>query len=335
MRKVIYLILPAFIFLCSAFAQESDTPFSVPAGWPEPAYDFSSNPLRKPVIELGKALFFDPVLSRDNTISCASCHLPQTGFSHTDHDLSHGIENRIGTRNSPALVNLAWSRSFMWDGAVHNLDMQALAPITNPDEMDESMPKVIAKLQALPAYRSQFAKAFADSQVTGEHALKALSQYMLTLISCRAKYDLVQNGEAVFNEYEQRGYSLFKRHCASCHTEPLFTNNSFETIGLPPDTSLHDTGRMKITGKPADLHKYKVPSLRNIEVTYPYMHDGRFKSLQMVLFHYSSGIEKSNNLPRRLKGGLPLNEENKRDLIAFLKTLTDETFLHNPNYLPN
>ena len=308
--------------------------FVVPKGWPLPVYNFRENELRPAAIELGRSLFFDPILSRNGTVSCASCHLPQTAFSHTDHDLSHGIDNRIGPRNSPALMNLAWSSSFMWDGSVHHLDLQPLSPISNPDEMDESLDHVTEKLNAIPAYRKQYKEAFSDSLVTGEKTLKAISQFMLTLVSCNSKYDKVRLGEAAFEAGEAHGYQIFQQKCATCHTEPLFTNYTFENNGLVPDTSLHDTGRMKVTGLAKDLGKYKVPTLRNIEVSYPYMHDGRFRNLQMVLFHYAEGITKSAGVSKKLKGGISLTETDKRDLIAFLKTLTDEEFLNNPNFQP-
>jgi cytochrome c peroxidase len=272
------------------------------------------------------------MLSRNNTISCASCHLPNTAFTHVDHDLSHGIEGRIGKRNSPALMNLAWSKAFMWDGAVNHLDVQALAPITNHDEMDESLANIVQKLQRTPTYVALYKAAFGDTLITGEHTLKALSQFMLTLISADSKYDKVMRGEASFNEYEAKGYTLFKSNCASCHREPLFTNGAFENNGLPVDTTLNDKGRIAITHRLTDSLKFKVPTLRNIEVSYPYMHDGRFKSLQMVLFHYTEGIAHTPALSLQLSKKMVLNEADKQALIAFLRALTDEAFLHNPSY---
>ncbi len=336
MKKIAVLCLIAIAVAASAFNPVEEPVLSIPAGWPKPVYDFNANPLSEAKIQLGRKLFFDPGLSRNNTISCASCHLPQTAFTHVDHDLSHGIGGRIGTRNSPALMNLAWGRSFMWDGAIHHLDVQALAPIAHPDEMGSAIADVVQHLQKTNNYSALFGKAFGDTTITGEHTLKALAQFMLTLISADSKYDRVMRKEAgaAFNEYEAKGYSLFKSACASCHTEPLFTNGDFENNGLPVDTTLNDSGRMKVTGKESDRGKFKVPTLRNVEVTYPYMHDGRFRSLQMVLFHYSNGIHQSNTLAPQLRKGISLNEEEKRNLIAFLKTLTDEAFLHNVKFGP-
>ena len=314
-----------FYFLLMAampiFSPEA-APLKYPEYWPAPSYDFSKNPLTKPGIELGRKLFYDPILSRDSTISCSSCHLSYTAFTHVDHDLSHGIHDRIGTRNSPALMNLAWASSFMWDGAVNHLDMQALAPISNPVEMDETIENVVKKIQRKTPYPTLFFSAFGDSTVTGEHLLKAIAQFELTLISANAKYDRVMRSEATFSEQENKGYILFKNNCARCHSEPFFTNHSFEKNGLPLDTTLNDFGRMAITQQPADSLKFKVPTLRNIEFSYPYMHDGRFRKLGEVLGHYS----KNKAL------GIELSSNEKVDLTAFLLTLTDREFLFNPDF---
>jgi cytochrome c peroxidase len=331
MKKLAILLAVAISAAVCSF-RSADTAFNTPKGWPVPVYDFKANPLSPEKIALGRSLFHDPLLSRNNTISCASCHLPNTAFTHIDHDLSHGIEGRIGRRNSPALMNLAWSKAFMWDGAVNHLDVQALAPLTNYDEMDESLTSVVQKLQRTPAYVSLFKAAYGDTLITGEHTLKALSQFMLTLVSADSKYDKVIRGEDSFNTYEAKGYSLFRANCASCHKEPLFTNGEFENNGLPVDTTLNDKGRVALTHRPSDSLKFKVPTLRNIEVSYPYMHDGRFRNLQMVLFYYTEGIAHTPTLSPRLQRKMLLTEDDKRALIAFLRTLTDEAFLHNPAF---
>ena len=322
------------IIMVLSFVNSTTDLFSIPKGWAKPVYDFSKNPLTKEKIALGRALFYDPILSKDNTISCASCHLSYTAFTHIDHDLSHGIKGRIGTRNSPALMNLAWNTSFMWDGSIRHLDMQALAPITNADEMDETLPNVISKLQKSTIYPTYFKHAYGDTAITGERMLKAISQFMLTLVSANSKYDKILRGDKniSFTEYELKGYDLFKKNCASCHKEPLFTNYAFENNGLEPDKTLLDAGRMKVTQRLEDSLKFKVPTLRNIEVSYPYMHDGRFKSLQMVLFHYTETIYHSATLSKKLKNKMILSEKDKTNIILFLKTLTDEDFLHNPEF---
>lgn len=315
-----------------SFAGEQKTSFQKPAGWPEPFYNFKTNPLTAEKIELGRALFYDPLLSRNSSISCASCHLSYTAFTHVDHALSHGIDDRIGTRNSPALMNLAWSKSFMWDGSVNHLDMQALGPIHNPLEMDETIENVVVKLQKSPIYPNRFAAAFSDSSITGERTLKAISQFLLTLVSANARYDSVMRKETTFTTQEQNGYALFQKNCNSCHTEPLFTNSAFENNGLAMDTGLKDLGRMTITHRSADSLKFKVPTLRNIAFSTPYMHDGRFKKLSQVLHHYTSGIQKSPTLGRVLEKRIVLSSDQKADLIAFLLTLSDKHFLFDPKH---
>lgn len=326
------LILFVMVFLAlAAFREEKDL-FIVPDGWPKPAYDFSKNPLSSAKIELGRVLFYDPVLSKDNTISCASCHSSYTAFAHVDHSLSHGIANRIGTRNAPALMNLAWHQSFMWDGAINHIDVQALAPISQHDEMDEDIQHVVEKLKNSSTYPALFFKAFQDSAVTGEHLLKSISQFVLTIESYNSKYDSVIRKESKFSLQENNGYKLFQKNCSSCHAEPLFTNLKFENNGLLVDSTLKDTGRMKVTANNTDSLKFKVPTLRNIEFSYPYMHDGRFKHLADVLNHYTGGVQKSKTLSEKLKTPIVLTSNERVDLIAFLLTLTDKSFLFNPKY---
>ena len=331
MKKLIVLLLIAGIVF-SAYKATDIFTFFVPEGWPTPSYDFTKNPLSTDKIALGSALFYDPILSRDSTISCATCHSSYSAFTHIDHPFSHGIDNKIGTRNAPALMNLAWNTSFMWDGAIKHLDMQALAPISNPDEMDESIQHVVIKLQHNKRYPKLFYKSFGDSIITGEHTLKALSQFMLTLVSYNSKYDSVIRKESSFTPQENNGYLLFRANCASCHKEPLFTNNQLENNGLPIDSSLHDNGRMRITQDSANYLQFKVPTLRNIQFTYPYMHDGRFVRLQLVLNHYTNGIVRSKTLSKQLQKSIVLSSSDKVDIIAFLYTLTDKTFISNEQF---
>jgi cytochrome c peroxidase len=327
------LVFGIFIFGILAFTKSYFTPiyFEVPKGWPKPQYDFSKNPLTEEGFQLGRHLFYDPIISRDSTISCASCHLQATGFTHVDHDLSHGIDGKIGRRNSMALVNLAWSKNFLWDGGVNHLDVQPLNPITSPFEMDETLEHVVVKLQKSEKYQHLFEAAFGTSKITGQLTLKALSQFMLMLKSSNSKYDKVMRNEAVFSENEQKGYDLFKRNCASCHTEPLFSSDKFEYNGLPIDTTLNDIGRKKITNKEEDYMRFKVPTLRNIQFTFPYMHDGRFRTLNEVIKHYNS-IQKSKRITKDLAEPMRLSDNERVDLVAFLKTLTDTEFLFNPKF---
>ena len=252
MKKITLLLgFGIFIFGIFSFSKWYSTPIylDIPKDWPKPVYDFSKNPLTEEGFQLGRNLFYDPILSRDNTISCASCHLQQTGFTHVDHDLSHGIEGRIGTRNSATLMNLAWNKNFMWDGGVNHLDVQYIHPITSEVEMDDTMENVVTKLQESDLYPNLYQQAFGTNKITGQLTLKALSQFVVMLTTSNSKYDKVLRKEEKFTEMEQKGYNLFQQNCASCHKEPLFTNDSFENNGLAIDTTLNDMGRMQITQK--------------------------------------------------------------------------------------
>ncbi len=324
-------IMAAFLILIGlSFTNRLATPlyFEVPQKWPKPVYDFSKNPVTEEGFQLGRNLFYDPILSRDNTISCASCHSQANGFTHADHELSHGMEGRIGSRNSLALVNLAWSKNFMWDGAVNNLEVQPLNPITNPLEMDETLENVILKLERSPKYKAMFSKAFDDEKITSQRLLKALAQFTVMLTSSNSKYDKVMRKEQVFSKQELKGYELFKSNCASCHKEPLFSGDKLENNGLAVDKDLNDLGRMKVTGKPNDKLRFKIPTLRNSRFTFPYMHDGRFKTLNDVVKHYNS-LSTDKNLAEELITPMNLSDDDRVDLVAFLHTLTDNDFLTN------
>lgn len=339
-KRVIYFFVFAFGgFLLTASLgfcplPGDDINFVVPPGWPQPHYDLSKNKLTEAGFKLGRRLFFDPVLSRDSSTSCASCHTQFSGFTHVDHSLSHGINGLKGTRNSLTLFNLAWGTSFMWDGGVNNMEVQPLNPITNPVEMDNTLENIVIKLNSSALYKPLFYAAFGDSMVTGQHVLKALAQFTVMLESFNSKYDKYVRHEAggEMSKEELKGLKIFRKHCASCHTEPLFTNNAFENNGLPVDTELNDYGRIRITHDPNDSLKFKVPSLRNIANSYPYMHDGRFGSLEQVLQHYTQGIVSSPTLARQLRKKIRLSDGDKTDLIAFLKTLSDKQFLFDMRF---
>lgn len=302
-----------------------------PKNWPAPEYDFEEHPLLSEQIALGRRLFYDPILSKDSTVSCASCHLSYTAFAHTDHALSHGIYDSVGDRNAPALMNLAWNQHFMWDGAIMRLDAQALAPINDPREMGETTATVIAKLKRNSDYNRLFKAAFGKSPLTTAQLVTALAQFQLTILSCNAKYDRVMAEVDSFSAQEKAGYLLFQLKCNSCHTEPLFTNQGFENNGLLIDPLLGDVGRFKVTQQGADSLNFKVPSLRNIHFSKPYMHDGRFSTLRQVIRHYSQGP--MNALCIKLPpSGLGFTPKEQTDLLAFLTTLNDSTFLFNPAF---
>lgn len=325
-----FLGLTFSLFLMFSVAKNGH-PFYVPKHWPKPLYQFEQNPLHLSKFELGRTLFYDPDLSRDSTISCASCHLQYAGFTHIDHALSHGIDGKIGTRNSPVLINLAWQQSFHWDGGVSQLNKQAMNPLTHAKEMDNTLEEILRRLNHSEYYQRRFQQAFGDRVVTTDLLLKALSNFTIGLVSAQSKYDQVKNHQARFSEQEKEGYTLFKKYCASCHQEPLFTRNEFKSNGLPVNPKLADYGRMGITNRHEDSLLFKIPTLRNIEFSFPYMHDGRFKLLKDVLAHYSQLHASSNLKSSELKKlNRALTDHEQRDLIAFLKTLSDPTFLFNP-----
>ena len=336
--KTVTIVFVFIIF--SSFILSQKFTIYFPEKFPPPQYDFKKNPLSKVKIELGRVLFYDPILSKDSSVSCASCHSPYNAFAHTDHALSHGINDQIGNRNAPALFNLAWNQSFMWDGAVNHIDVQPLAPITHPKEMGEDLTKMIQKLNKSKFYTSMFHKTYGTKKITTEMVLTSLAQFQLSLISANSKYDRVKSCKETFNEKEQKGYALFLKHCNSCHTEPLFTNHTFANNGLSLDTNIRDYGRWNITKQSVDSLTFKVPSLRNISFTYPYMHDGRFGKLSQVLNHYSNTIKPNNLLSQPLKGSLELSSDEKTEIIAFLLTLNDTSFIKNekhqfPKYILN
>lgn len=326
------IVIFALAVLLLSFVESEIVELSYPSYFPEVVYPLEENPLTKEKIELGRALFYDPILSADNSVSCASCHSPYNAFAHTDHELSHGIHDSIGTRNAPALFNLAWSQSFMWDGAIHHLDMQALAPIESPSELGSSLDSVLTRLNSSSLYKDLSMQAYGDSTLTTPKFLKAMSQFQLTLISDNSKYDQVQQGQAVFSEMEEKGLELFKNNCVSCHTEPLFTSGAFANNGLAVDTTLHDQGRKTASTLDEDLYKFKIPSLRNLEYTKPYMHDGRFETLSEVLDHYTQGIHDSPTLDDKLKESITLSSAERVELTAFLLTLSDRKFVFNPKH---
>lgn len=330
MKNKILLLLLSVVFLALISIDKHESSF--PKYFPKPVYKFEQNQSNDLKIELGRTLFYDPILSLDNTISCASCHNPYNAFAHVDHNLSHGINDKIGKRNAPVLFNLAWHKSFMWDGAINHLDVQALAPISHPDEMGETMSNVLLKLNRNQIYKQLFYQAYGDFQINTERTLKSISQFLLSLISSNSKYDSMLLGKIQFNTQEQNGYRLFKLHCNSCHKEPLFSDFSFKNNGLSLDTGLNDFGRYSISLLPNDSFKFKVPTLRNVEFSYPYMHDGRFKTLAQVMNHYNSIDLKNKKISTELQRNLNLSSNEKVDIIAFLRTLTDKKFLFNPQH---
>jgi cytochrome c peroxidase len=304
--------------------------FEVPKGWPQPAYNFNNNPLTYDGFVLGRKLFYDVRLSRDNTISCGSCHQQFASFAHAGHDVSHGIHDLLGTRNSPGLANTAWVTSFFWDGGVNHIENQPINPLQNPVEMDLTIGEAVDRLNADADYKSRFKKVFGDETVNSQRVFKALAQFMGAMVSSNSRYDKYINnpGAGYLAENELHGLELFRQHCATCHTEPLFSDFSFRNNGLQPSV-VNDSGRAHITGDPADLYKFKMPSLRNVALSKPYMHDGRIGTLAEVVEHYRTGIYPSATTDPILAGGIKMSDKDKKDLVSFLETLTDSTFVNN------
>jgi cytochrome c peroxidase len=308
--------------------------FIVPKGWPQPVYDFKQNPVTEEGFQLGRKLFYDGNLSKDGQTSCGSCHQQFAAFSTYDHDLSHGVNNTFTTRNAPALFNLAWMSAWHWDGGINHIEVQPLSPITAHNEMGETLENIILKLKNDSSYRPFFKAAFGDMAISSQRILKALAQFTGSLISANSRYDQWKKGEIKFTVVEEAGYAIYKINCSSCHKEPLFTDNDFRNNGLSLNR-FSDVGRQKITGLSSDSLKFKVPSLRNVQYSVPYMHDGRFNDLDKVITHYTSGINSLQpTLDSILRKPIIINEKEKQQLIYFLYTLTDTSFTKNKRFAP-
>ncbi|MCU0437184.1 MAG: cytochrome-c peroxidase [Raineya sp.] len=339
--KYIFYVGILILGACKQQPQEPQIQFQNPSNFPEPHYNLSRNPVTTEGFKLGKMLFFDSILSRDGTISCGSCHIQSSAFTQHGHDLSHGIDDQLTLRNAPPIMNLAWQKEFFWDGGVFDLDLFALAPIEAHNEMDESIANVLNKLRKHPKYPQMFERAFGTSEITLDRFLKALSQFQLMAISANSKYDkYIRNEGVTLTTDELAGLELFKVKCSSCHQGELFTDLSYRNNGMIPQRfklngiDTIDTGRERITLNPNDQFKFKVPSLRNVEITRPYMHNGSLRTLEQVLDHYQTGVKDHPTLDPVLKQngklGIDLTNDEKKKIIEFLKTLTDEEFLKNP-----
>ena len=316
-----------------AYIADQAYDLEIPADFPALAFDRDKNPVTVNGVALGKKLFYEGRLSRNNSISCGFCHIQENAFTHHGHPVSHGIDNRLGIRNASPIQNMAFLRNYTWDGVSHNLDERSLVPITTDFEMDSSMPEVVGKLNTDANYKKLFKAAFGDENITGERVLKAISQFMVTMVSADSKYDRVLKGKTAFTAEENEGYQLFRNNCASCHSGALFTDESFRNTGMYYNAQYNDRGRYRVTLDWNDNMKFRVPSLRNVEYTAPYMHDGRFTTLEAVLNFYSDQVENQPNLDPLLKKdghiGIRMNPSEKQYIIAFLKTLSDQNFITN------
>lgn len=337
--SIFSLLLAAFAGLALLPAvkkKKAPTPvqLTIPPGWPSISYLLDSNQLTAEGIALGRRLFYEGRLSKDGNFPCASCHQPFAAMANFEHNFSHGFNNQFTTRNAPSLANLAWQKAFNWDGGIAHLDLQPLHPLTAPNEMGENLDSIALKLKKDSSYRRMFAEAFGSPLINTQRITKALSQFLLTLISANSKYDRVMAGKDSFNLPERLGYQFFKeKKCNSCHAAPLFTDFSYRNNGTTPDTTINDFGRMLVTRRNEDSLKFKVPSLRNVMLTYPYMHDGRYYSVYDVLDHYSTTMQPGPTTDSLLKKKIPLSNFEKGQLVAFLMTLTDTAFTKNEKYV--
>jgi len=335
----------AFLFVLGIFACKKEpntvvekglTPYQlvIPEGLPVMMIP-SDNPMTVEGVALGKMLFHDPILSGNNKQSCASCHIQKFGYSDSTNRFSTGIDGLKGPRNAMPLINLGWATQFFWDGGAANLESQVVGPIQNTLEMHQDLSQALIELNSHANYPSLFQKVFGGNAITTSMLMRAIAQYERTLISGNSKFDQFKRGELALTPAEMRGMNLFqnpnKGDCAHCHVMgATFTDFVYRNTGL--DSIAVDKGRELITLKPLDRGKFKTPGLRNIEVTGPYMHDGRFNTLEECIQHYNVGFHYTQNLDPNLfnsiKGRLNTNEV--QDIVAFLKTLTDTEFLTKP-----
>lgn len=334
-NTIVFLLLSLLFASCNNDDSDMitiDNPeisLNIPSDFPELNSFVSLNKPTKYGVELGQKLFEEKRFSTDNTISCSSCHIQANAFA--DHNAQAiGIEGRIGLRNTPSIQNLAFMKFYNWDGSKLQLENQPLVPIITHEEMDSSILEVIGKIKDDSVYKDLFQKAFGDQSITPDRIYKSIAQYEYTLISANSKYDKVKRKEgATFTESEALGYQTFQQKCASCHSGELFTDQSFRNIGFPLNTDTNEAGRARVTGIPADYMSFRVASLRNVEYTAPYGSFGQFPTLKSVLDYFDNGVLEADNLDPIFKNNgkkIPLTEEEKNNLIAFMKTLSDKQF---------
>lgn len=356
--KLLLLLASVVLLSCSSSGEDnpepeadSPTPYAleIPKIFPKSYVVPADNPLTVEGVELGRHLFYDPTLSGDNTMSCGSCHQQSKAFT-DGKALSKGIAGQDTRRSAMSLANMLWFSQFNWDGSAQTLEEQARGPIENPLELHEDLGNAVAELKANKLYPPMFRKAFGDSTITEDRILKALAQFQRTLISANSRYDRYMLNQGTLTKDELEGMQLFMTHpipaenlrggnCGDCHGGTLFSLRTFHNNGL--DETLTDNGLGDVTGQERDKGKFKAPSLRNIALTAPYMHDGRFATLEEVLDHYNDHLKYSSpNLDPLIieatnkQDGktLMLTEDEKRKIIAFLHTLTDSTFIQDKRF---
>jgi cytochrome c peroxidase len=306
--------------------------FNLPSGFP-PVNVPSDNPMSSAKVRLGRFLFYDKRFSKDGSVSCGSCHKPDGGFSDRGNATSAGFNGLRGERNTPGLTNAAFLTALHWEGGIPSLERQVLAPIINPIEMNMNTDSLVIRLSAVPTYTTLFKDAWGDSRITTERITKSIAAFERTLISGNSPYDkFVRGDRSAISPAAQRGADLFfgeRGDCFHCHGSFNFTDNGFHNTGL--DSITIDPGRYLLTNIETDKGKFKTPSLRNVAVTNPYMHDGRFNSLEEVVRHYNSGGKPHPNVAVLMRP-LGLRDEEIIDIVEFLRALTDQQFLHDSTF---
>ena len=334
-----YLLGLFLLFSLAGCYKEDDLPESeghikpdIPAEFPEVSIP-EDNPITNSKVELGRYLFYDTQLSKDQTVSCASCHQLQNAFSDAGYSKSTGIFGRKGKRNSPTLTNVAYNLKFFAEGGVPSLEFQAIAPIIDILEMGMNTDTLVERLKKDLKYKSRFKLAWGDEQITFERITKSIATFERMLISSNSPFDKWNRGNTnAISASAKNGYKIFfseKGDCFHCHNGFNFTDNGFHNTSL--DSATIDYGRYRITLDDKDIAKFKTPTLRNIEKTFPYMHDGRFQTLEEAVNHYNSGGKHHPNSDALMRP-LHLTDQEKEDLIAFLKSLTDESFINNSKF---
>jgi len=339
MRKVFSVLSILYLLLLSCNKDglvapishnNPEIPLTIPVGFPLLNKAVNGNKPTKFGVELGEKLFHEKMFSADNTVSCASCHQQSKAFSDGKVQ-AIGIHDRVGLRNTPPIQNMAFMNHYNWDGNILQLEKQPLVPIITHEEMNSSILEVIGKINAINGYRELFRKAFGDEEITPDRIFQSIAQYEYMLISANSKYDRVKRDEGeTFTESEERGYKIFQQKCESCHGTALFTDQSFRNVGFPLNPSTEEAGRARVTGVPVDFMSFRVPSLRNAEYTAPYGSFGQFPTLKSVLDYFDNGVLDAGNLDPFLKENgnrIPLSEQDKEDIISFIKTLSDSLFV--------
>lgn len=347
MRKIVLFLAAIIIFILCFGGRVINTPYKFPSLKFFPKMPASvTNTVTVEGANLGRYLFYDPILSSDSSISCASCHKQKFAFSDSPNQFSKGRNGALMMRNTMALYNLAWYPSFFWDGKASTIEVQIFHPIKATDEMNMQVSVAVERLNKSRFYKKMFNDVFETEKIDSVQIANAIAQFLRTLISHQSKYDRVVGGNGSFTKDEYAGFVLMndqtKGDCLHCHTTDAdalgttlkFSNNGLDAVINPQDYK--DKGRGAVTGKATEYGNFIIPSLRNIFLTAPYMHDGRFNTLEDVLEFYSNGVQQSVNIDSKMEfahqGGAHLSSEDKKNIISFLNTMTDSSFVSNPEF---